>query len=287
MARIAYVNGRYVIHSEARVAIEDRGYQFSDGVYEVIWVREERIVDLDLHLARLDRSLGALYIAWPMSRAAFVMIIGEVRRRNRLRKGFLYIQVSRGVAPRNHVFPDAVKVSLVITANWVRRGNERILSNGAEVISIPDIRWKRCDIKTISLLPNVLGRQRAREANCYESWQVNERGFITEGTACNAWIVTSDNEIVTHPADHAILSGITRKVVIDLARREGMTIVERPFTLVEAKAAKEAFLTSTTSFVVPVVRIDEAQVGNGRPGPLTLRLLERYLTHMAGEDGTQ
>lgn len=272
MGRIAYVNGRYVPHIEAAVHIEDRGYQFADGVYEVIAVYRGNLIDEKGHVDRLGRSLRELRMDWPVSRRVFGALLRQVVRRNRIRDGIVYIQITRGVAPRDHVFPEGVETALVMTA---RSKDIETLKGGepVRVLAHPDIRWGRPDIKSISLLPNCLARQRAKEAGCFEAWQVDTDGLVTEGTLSNAWIVTPSEEIVTRNADeNAILNGITRLAVVDLANEAGMRLVERPFTVSEAKAAREAFLTSTTSFVKPVVGIDDTVIGNGEPGPITRKL---------------
>lgn len=285
MSRIAYVSGHYVPHREAAVHVEDRGFQFSDGVYEVIAVRAGKLVDEELHLARLHRSLSELRIAPPLGDAALKIVMREVARRNGVRNGIVYLQATRGAAPRDHAFPKSAKPTLVVTARTARPANPRVGDEGVGIITIPDIRWQRCDIKSVGLLPNVLGKQQAREAGVYEAWQVDGEGRITEGTSTNAWIVTADNEVVTRAADHAILNGVTRLAVLDIIHREGYRLVERPFTAAEAQAAAEAFLTSTTSDLTPVVRIDGKPVGDGRPGPLSRKLRAGYLVHVATETG--
>jgi D-alanine transaminase len=281
MSRVAYVDGQYLPHRTAAVHIEDRGYQFADGVYEVLAVLGGRLVDAEPHLARLKRSLSELRIGPPRSDAALKIILREVIRRNRVRDGIVYLQITRGVAPRDHAFPKAARPVLVVTARERRPADPRLATAGVAVITIPDIRWRRCDIKSICLLPNVLGKQLAREAGAYEAWLVDDQGQVTEGTSTNAWIVAADNSVLTHRADHAILNGITRLALLEIIKREGYRVVERPFTVAEAKAASEAFLTSTTAELLPVVRIDGAAVGAGMPGPLTCRLRQHYLAHMA------
>ncbi len=281
MARVAYVNGRYLMRDMAAVSIEDRGYQFADGVYEVIWVQEGRPVDLGRHLDRLDDSLQSLGISRPMSYAALKVVVGEVIRRNLLRNGHVYIQSTRGVARRDHLVPEGTLPSLVVMASRESQRDAHIQEQGVAVITIPDIRWKRCDIKSIALLPNIIGKQKASQGNAFDAWQVNGHDIITEGTTTNAWIIGAKGEVITHPANHSILSGITRQVVMELAMEEGLSVYERPFTVAEARRAKEAFMTSTTNYVVPVVSIDGHKVGAGRPGPVTKSLLKRYLAHMA------
>jgi D-alanine transaminase len=281
MSRIAYVAGQYLPHRQAAVHIEDRGYQFADGVYEVIAVCGFRLVDEERHLARLKRSLAELRIAMPMTEASLRIVMREVVHRNGVDDGILYLQVTRGAAPREHAFPKAATPSLVMTSRRTRPPDPKLGRDGIAVITIPDIRWQRCDIKSVALLPNVLGKQQAREAGAYEAWQVDRDGQVTEGTSTNAWIVTADNAVVTRAADTAILNGVTRAAILDIMRREGYRLVERPFTVAEAKAAREAFLTSTTAELLPVVRIDGSPVGEGRPGLLSLKLRAAYLEHAA------
>ena len=282
MSRIAYVNGRYVPHRQAQVHIEDRGYQFSDGIYEVIAVEGGNLVDEKWHLDRWDRSLGELRIAPPMGRSALMLVAREVLRRNLVRDGIVYMQATRGVAPRDHAFPKRSKSALVMTARRKKGPSALLAEHGAKVITIPDIRWERCDIKAVALLPNVLGKQRAAEAGAFEAWQVDRDGNVTEGTSTNAWIVTAAGELVTRQPAHAILNGVTRLAVIEIARLRQLKVVERAFTVAEAMAAREAFLTSTTSAVMPVVRIDDVAVADGAPGPISRALREAYRAHVAG-----
>jgi D-alanine transaminase len=274
MSRIAYVNGRYVPHADAVVHVEDRGYQFADGVYEVCEIWRGRIVDEARHLDRLERSLGELAIRMPVARSALRVILREVVRRNRIKNGMVYLQVTRGVARRDHAFPPPeTPSSLVLTAKAVppARG-ERMAAEGIGVITVPENRWGRVDIKSVGLLPNVLAKQQAKEADATEAWFVDRDGYVTEGASTTAWIVTSDGTLVTRPNDTGILPGITRITAAEVARREGHRIDERKFTPEEAKAAREAFVTAATTLVMPVVRIDGTPVGNGRPGPIASRL---------------
>ncbi len=280
MPRQAYVNGRYVPHREAAVHIEDRGYQFADGVYEVVPVYNGILVDEDLHLDRLDRSLRELHIDQPMTRPALKLISRELMRRNGLSNGFLYMQVTRGVAPRDHKFPKDTKPALVMTTRQTKPHSKQLLEEGLKVITVPDQRWERCDIKSVSLLPNILGKQAAVEAGAYEAWQVDKDGMVTEGTSTNAWIVTQDNKVVTRDATHSILGGITRHTLLKLIRSEGYDLEERPFSVEEAKAAKEAFLTSSTSLVLPITSLDGQPIGNGHPGILTGKLRQVYIDYM-------
>jgi D-alanine transaminase len=282
MPRIAYVNGRYLAHRDARVHVEDRGFQFADAVYEVVAVKDGVFVDEGLHLARLHRSLEALRIAAPVSDAALKLVLREVVRRNGIGEGIVYLQISRGTAPRDFPFPALASPSLVVTAQRKGLSDPRHLEQGVAVITIPDIRWARPDIKSVSLLPNVLGKQQAKEAGAFEAWQVDREGRVTEGTSTNAWIVTGAGGVATHPADRAILNGVTRLGVIQLLAHEGIALDERAFTVAEAQSASEAFLTSASNFVLPVVRIDGRPVGSGRPGPVTRRIAAAYAVYAAG-----
>lgn len=272
MGRIAYVNGRYVPHAEAAVHVEDRGYQFADGVYEVLAVYRGKLIDEPGHFERLDRSLRELRIDWPVTPRVLGVLMRETIRRNRLTDGIIYLQVTRGVASRNHPFPDDASPALVMT---VKAKDLNTLKGGipTKVISVPDQRWARPDIKSIALLPNCLAQQQAKEAGCYEAWQVDRDGKVTEGTMSNAWIVSAKGELVTRSADeNAILNGITRLAVLDVAKAAKVKLVQRPFSVAEALKAREAFLTSTTSFVKPVVEIDGRKVGDGEAGPITRQL---------------
>ena len=282
MSRIAYVNGRYLRHDEAYVHVEDRGYQFSDGVYEVASVFAGRVIDEEPHLNRLERSLRELRMDLPIPRSALRLVTREVLRRNRVRDGMVYMQVTRGAAARDHSFPEVADGAIVLTARAVRWPERAADDGGAEVVSIPDGRWGRCDVKSVSLLPNVLAKQAAREQGAYEAWFVDAQGRVTEGSSTNAWIVDDTGRVVTRDLESNILGGITRQTVIRLAREAGVEVAERPFTLAEAQAAPEAFLTSTTSFVRGIVRIDGSPVGDGKPGPLTVRLRDLYLTYCHG-----
>ncbi len=281
MPRQSYVNGRYVPHGAAAVHIEDRGYQFADGIYEVIPIFKGTLVDEDLHLDRLERSLDELRILPPLSRRALKMIARELMRRNKLTNGFIYMQITRGVAPRDHKFPKNARPAIVMTTRQMKPHGAAVLNDGLKVITIPDQRWARCDIKSVSLLPNILGKQQATEAGAYEAWQVDSEGKVTEGTSSNSWIVTEDNKVLTRRANNEILNGITRITLLELIEANGYSLEERAFTVEEAKAAKEAFLTSSSSFVLPVTRIDDTVIGNGHAGILTAKLREHYMNHMA------
>jgi D-alanine transaminase len=279
MSRIAYVNGRYTPHDRAAVHIEDRGYQFGDGVYEVWAVFDGRLSDSEGHFARLERSLGELKIAMPMRRAALEMVLREVLRRNRIRNGLVYLQITRGVAPRDHVFPDPpVAPSIVVTAKRVdRAGAEAKAAKGVGVITTPENRWGRCDIKTVGLLPNLLAKQAAREQGSAEAWFVDEDGLITEGGSSNAWIVDASGALRTRDTGANILRGVTRLAIMGLAQELQMKVEERPFTPAEVKTAREAFFTGAGALVMPVVTIDGAPIGDGKPGPVATRLRALYV----------
>jgi D-alanine transaminase len=280
MARVAYVNGRYLPLKDAAVNVEDRGYQFADGVYEVITVHDGRLVDEAGHLDRLDRSLGELRIPWPVARRVLSLILREVVRRNRVRQGIVYFQVTRGVASRDFAFPKAIEPSLTVTARAKTVSPPRLAEHGVSVITVPDIRWKRPDIKSIALLPQVLGKQQAAEAGAFEAWMVDEDGCVTEGTSSNAWIVTAEGTLVTRQADRSILRGVTRQGILRLIDAE-IALEERPFTVEEAYRAREAFLTSASTYVLPIVRIDDRPVANGRPGSVAGRIRDLYLAFAA------
>ncbi|MGJ4856012.1 D-amino-acid transaminase [Labrys sp. KB_33_2] len=278
MSRIAYVNGVYVPLRDACVHVEDRGFQFADGVYEVCEVFGGRLIDETRHLDRLKRSLSELGIAMPAGEGALRVIVRETVRRNRVRDGLVYLQVTRGAARRDFVFPAAdTPPTLVVTARSVDRSKaEAGAASGISVISLPDNRWERVDIKSTGLLPNALARQRAKERGAKEAWFVDKDGYVTEGAASNAWIITRENTLLTRPAESGILRGVTRTTLLDLARRDNLLVGERPFTLAEAKAAKEAFVTAATALIMPVVRIDDTTIGDGKPGALTVRLRARF-----------
>ncbi|WP_086996379.1 D-amino-acid transaminase [Rhizobium sullae] len=278
MPRISYVNGRYERHADAMVHIEDRGYQFADGVYEVCEIRHGYIVDITRHLDRLNRSLGELRIAWPMSRQAMIHVIRETARRNKVRNGLFYLQVTRGVARRDHVFPaEGTKPSLVITAkstdpSVIAKKN----ANGIRAITVPDNRWDRVDIKTVGLLSNALARQQAKEAGAQEAIYVDTDGFVNEGAATNVWMVDADGTLITRPAEHGILRGITRTTLMDVGAKLGLRIAERNFTVAEMLAAREVFITAATSICFPVVSVDGLTIANGHPGTISQNIREAF-----------
>ena len=277
--RLAFVNGRYLRHGEAAVHIEDRGLQLGDAIYEVFAVRDGRLRDEEEHLDRLERSLGEIRIAAPMGRAALKLVMRELIRRNRIGEGLLYLQVSRGAVKRDHPIPPvAPRPTLILTARpYDFVGAEARAAGGVAVITQPDLRWGRCDIKTTQLLANLLAKTEARKAGAYEAWLVDEAGFITEGSSTTAWIVDKDGQIVTRALSNAILPGVTRRVILEAAAEAQMPIVERAFTPEDAKSAREAFISSAANAATPIAVIDGVRIGAGAPGPLTRRIAELYL----------
>ena len=278
MSRTVYVNGQYLHYASAGVHVEDRGFQFGDGIYEVCEVRDGRLVDETRHMARLARSASELNFPTIPSSGAISRIMREVVRRNRVRDGMVYLQLTRGSARRDFVFPSPdTPLSLVVLARAsARSAADALGAKGISIKTMPDIRWGRCDIKTVQLLAPSMAKQAAKEAGRNDAWMVDDAGFVTEGASSNAWIVDENRQLITRPADHAILRGITRSVVIDLAEKEGLKFVERPFTVEEAQNAVEAFVTSATALVMPVVKIDDVVIGNGKPGPLTTMIREEF-----------
>jgi len=281
MSRIAYVNGRYLPLCDAAVSVEDRGYQFADGVYEVCEVRGGRLVDERRHMARLDRSLRAIGMTRPMSAAALSVVLHETVRRNRVHDGIVYLQITRGVARRDFAFPPAdTPPSVVVSARSNDRARlEQLAADGIAVITVPDTRWSRVDIKSVALLPNVLAKQAAREQGAREAWLVDAQGRVTEGASSNAWIVSREGKLITRSLGNDILAGITRSVVIDVVKAQGIAFEERAFSVEEAYAAREAFVTSASQIVLPVVSIDGRPVGNGAPGLVATALRRDFHRH--------
>lgn len=286
MSRIAYVNGRYVPHRDARVHVEDRGYQFADGVYEVCTVRRGVPMEETGHLDRLERSLREMRIEMPMARAAFSLAMRETIRRNLVEDGIVYLQVTRGVAPRDHPFPTKpVRAAVVMTARNAKPAPAAWIEDGVKAVVVPDIRWGRRDIKTVGLLPNCMAKQAARERGAYEAILVDEDGVVTEGSSTNVWIVTEGGALVTRPPSNEILNGVTRLEIIKLAAAEGLKFEERSFTLEELRRAREVFVTSASSFVMPVTEVDDRPVANGKPGGVSTKLRAAYLRHMEQQAG--
>ncbi|HEV7245627.1 MAG TPA: D-amino-acid transaminase [Shinella sp.] len=278
MPRIAYVNGRYVRHADAAVHIEDRGFVFADAVYEVCQVQQGFIIDLTRHLDRLDRSLSEIRIRPPMPRAALSGIMRQVLRRNHVVNGMVYLQVTRGVARRDHVFPSPeVRASLVVTAKSLNpAANAAKYATGIKAITVADNRWGRVDIKTVGLLPNVLARQRAKDSGAQEAIFVDAEGNVTEGGATNLWIVDKAGNLVTRPADHGILGGITRMTLMDVAERLGLPVTERRFSVAEMLEAREIFVTGATTICLPVVSVDGETIANGHPGMTAQKIREAF-----------
>jgi D-alanine transaminase len=279
MGRIAYVNGRFTPHREAAVHIEDRGYQLADAIYEVWSIFDGKLADAEGHFARLKRSLDELRIAEPMSRAALTLVLKEAIRRNRVKEGLVYLQVSRGVAPRDHAFPAAgTPPSVVITVKGVdRAASEAKAAKGAAVITTPENRWGRCDIKTVGLLPNAMAKQAAREQGAVEAWFVDDMGLVTEGASSNAWILDQDGVLRTRDTNANILRGVTRLTLMDVIAEAGLKVEQRPFTPDEARQAKEAFITGAGNLVLSITSVDGKPVGDGRPGPVAARLRSLYI----------
>lgn len=282
MSRIAYVNGQYVPQRDAAVNVEDRGYQFGDGVYEVLHVSAGRFVDEDRHLSRLERSVSALQIQMPMARAALLRVLHEVVARNRIAHGLAYMQVTRGVARREHWFPaKPVPPALVVTAKRLPAYPTSIERWTTAIITGPDERWARCDIKSVNLLANVLAKQAARTAGAGECAMIDGAGMVTEGASATVWIVDAAGALRTRHLDHGILPGCTRDAVLGLLNDAGLRAEERAFSKQELLEAREVFLTSATSFVKPVLKVDGAPVGDGVPGPVTRSLFDAFARHVA------
>lgn len=280
MSRIAYVNGRYLPVRQAQIAIEDRGFQFADGVYEVFPIYAGHIVNHAWHLQRLSQSLGALRIDWPLPPAVLTLILKDMLRRNRIIDGgMLYLQITRGVSPRNHAFPvPGVRSTLVVTARPVDMAARHAQAEiGVRVISVPENRWARRDIKSVSLLANILAKQGATERDAAEALFVNDRGILTEGASSTFWMITREGVLTTHPLGHDILPGVTRRAIFAMAPELGLQTDEREFSLAETLQAREAFLTSATNFVMPVIQIDAQIIANGKPGAISLALRKSYI----------
>mgnify|MGYP001176960197 CR=1 FL=1 len=277
MSRIAYVNGSYIAHNSASVHIEERGFQFADSVYEVVYVYKSKLIDQKRHLDRLDHSLNELMIEWPVKRSALEIIIKQIIKKNLIKTGLVYLQVSRGSSPRDFPFPKGVKPTLVVTARPLKPFNPENALKGMEVTTLPDIRWERCDIKTTQLLPAAISKQKALDSGVSDAWFVNEDNIVTEGTSNNAWIVTQDNKLKTRPASHAILNGITRQAILELAHLENIDVSEEAFSLEEALNAKEAFVSSASACVKPVTKINDHVIGDGQVGEITRKIAQYYV----------
>lgn len=284
--RFAYVNGRYERHGDAAVHVEDRGLQFGDSIYEVFAVRNGCLRDEKGHLDRLERSLREIEMTMPMGRAALQLVLREVVRRNDLKNGLLYLQVTRGASNRDHPIPASYKPSLIVTARAIdaELGEEK-RRKGVSVITMPDERWTRRDIKTTQLLPNLLAKTRAKRAGAYEAWLVDDAGVITEGASTNAWIVDAEGRLITRDLSQAILAGVTRDAILKAARDARIAVVEKGFSLADILSAKEAFISSATGAAVPVIQVNNLPIGDGRPGPLTLRVQALYDSATCSSEG--
>ena len=276
--RTAYVNGRFCRHGEAGVHIEDRGLQFADAIYEVCAVLGGRVQDEEDHLDRLERSLRELDMAMPMTRGVLRLVMRELARRNRIRNGLIYLQITRGTRRRDHAVPaDPPRPTLILTARPVDpKALAARRQAGVAVITRPDERWARCDIKSTALLPNILAKTAARKAGAFEAWLIDKDGFVTEGSSTTAWIVGGEGRVITRSLSNAILPGVTRRVILEAAAAAQISVIERPFTVAEAKAAREAFISAATLGATAVIAIDGKPVGEGRPGALTRRIQELY-----------
>jgi D-alanine transaminase len=279
--RIAYVNGRYVPHAHAQVHVEDRGLQFADAVYEVFGIAEGLLLDEEEHLDRLERSLGELGMAMPMARAPFIMVVRELVRRNAVRDGLVYLQITRGTARRDHAIPKvSPRPSLIMTARRIDPNNlETRRQKGVRAITRPDERWARCDIKSTALLPNILAKTAARDAGAFEAWLVDRDGYVTEGSSTTAWIVSAKGELITRSLSNAILPGVTRRMILGVSAEAQLPVVERLFTVEEARNAREAFITAATLGATPIISLDGAAIGDGKPGPVARRVQELYRHH--------
>jgi D-alanine transaminase len=281
--RIAYVNGRYLPHADASVHVEDRGLQFADAIYEVWSVVAGEIFDEEEHLDRLERSLGELGMAMPIARGPLKFVLREIARRNRVETGLIYLQITRGTARRDHPIPaQPPKPTLILTSRSLDvQAIDQRRSGGVRVVTLPDERWARCDIKSTGLLPNILAKTEARRVGAYEAWLVDRDGFVTEGSSTTAWIVDREGRLVTRDLSNAILPGVTRRVALAAAAEAQIPIVERRFTPEEAAGAREAFLSAASAGILPIVAIDGKPIGDGKPGPVARRLQELYVAAAA------
>ncbi|MBN9045240.1 MAG: D-amino-acid transaminase [Rhizobiales bacterium] len=276
MAKTIYLNGAFVGENDAKISVFDRGFLFGDGIYEVSAVIEGRLIDNDLHLTRLERSVREIDIVLPLSIQEMRDVQAELIRRNSLHEGVVYIEVTRGEAERDFVYADGMKPNLVMFTQAKNIVNSASVRDGVRVDLAEDIRWGRRDIKTIMLLAQVMAKKQARIKGYNEVWLV-ENGFVTEGGSSSAFIITHDDTLVTRPNSRAILPGCTRRSIIKISEENNLRIEERLFTVEEAKQAKEAFLTSASSLVTPVIGIEDHMIGDGKPGPITRRLQKAYL----------
>jgi len=287
--RVAYVNGRYVAHAEAGVHVEDRGLQFADAIYEVWSIAGGDIFDEEEHLDRLEHSLRELDMAMPIARKSLKFVLREIARRNRVENGLIYLQITRGTLRRDHPIPShPPKPTLILTSRSLDvHANDQRRSAGVRVVTLPDQRWARCDIKSTGLIANVLAKTAARTVGAYEAWLVDRDGFVTEGSSTTAWIVDGEGCLVTRDLSNAILPGVTRRVALEAAAEAQIPIIERRFTPEEAAGGREAFLSAASAGITPIVAIDGKPVGDGKPGPVTRRLQELYFATAAKKAGAE
>jgi D-alanine transaminase len=276
MSRIVYLNGSYLPEEEAKVSVFDRAFLFGDGVYEVTAVVEGQLLDFVAHLARLDRSLEAIALRPPLTNAELRALHEELIARNKVDEGIVYLQITRGVADRDFAYPDDAKPTVVAFTQSRPLIDNPYATTGVKIVTIPDIRWKRRDIKSTAMLGQAMGKQAAKLRGAYEAWMV-EDGHVTEGTSSSAFIVDKDGIVRTQPLGQHILPGVTRRSVLRLAEIEGVRIEERPFTVAEALSAREAFMSAASAFVLPIVEIDGIRIGDGRPGPIAKLFRELYI----------
>jgi len=285
MPRLSYVNGKYLPHSKAVVSIEDRGLQFSDGVYEVIAVYNSFPVDLKRHINRLQRSMRELSFEYPPNIDSLLVVLRNIIRLNKIKNGNIYVQINRGVSPRNHLFPeDKISCTRIVTARSSLNPSNTYLDKGVSLSSQADIRWGRCDIKTVGLLGNVLTKQTAKTRGAFESILLGVDDTVTEASTANIWIVNKKKQLLTHPESQRILSGVTRNRIIDLIKDSGLEIIEKPFKLEDSLGAEEVFLTGTTISIIPVIEIDKTFISTGKPGPVTLEIISLYRTYLNSLD---
>lgn len=288
MPRISYINGKYVPHHLATVGVEDRGLQFADSVYEVVALIDGKFADMRGHLDRLERSLRELRIDMPMRRKALEIAMRHLVSLNRIKNGGLYIQVTRGEAARDFKFPKDTAPTLIMTLRSATFDIEARKSAAKKVITVPDIRWQRRDIKTTGLLAQVLAKQTALDAKADDAWMFDDKGMINEASASNAWIVDKKGNLITRPTkENKILKGVTRSALQSFCKGAGIKLVERPFSVKEAKAAKEAFMSSAVALIVPVSHIDGVRIGDGKIGPVTSKIFDLYMNYAPTETNKQ
>ncbi len=275
MEGIVYVNGEFVPADNAKVSVFDRGYLFGDGVYEVLPVLNSRLIEGQHAVARLDRSLSEIGMAWPCRKEDYLAILEELRKRNRIVEGSVYMQVTRGVASRDFAFPKQTPTTFVAFASARNLIDNPLAKTGVSVVSVPDLRWKRRDIKSINLLAQCIAKQEAASKGAFEGW-MHEDGYVTEGASSSAFIV-KEGKIITRPLSRSILPGIRRKVILELTKEHGIALEQRPFSLEEAALADEAFLSSATTLVMPIISLDGKAIGDGKPGPVAQLLRQLYI----------